>query len=266
MSPPGNIPVPFPNGLLNDIAARGRLLLMLDYDGTLAPIVSDPAAAWPLNEARDALVALAARRDRIDLAVISGRGLSELARLLGVQRGLYLVGVHGLELADPDGRREVAAGLEAALRQLERVRRWLRERIPGGSGLVVEDKRLAVALHYRNADPALAQPVVSEFERFVEREAGHLILKHGKKVAEAAPRGADKGAAVMRLVERVGGTVFPVYFGDDLTDEDAFRALAGRGVTVMVDGEGESAARYRVESPAEVAAILGGLAAVIEEL
>jgi trehalose 6-phosphate phosphatase len=266
VSPPANIPLPFPHGLLNDIAARSRLLLMLDYDGTIAPIVSDPAAAWPLNEAREALLSLAARRDRIDLAVISGRGLSELGRLLGVPRGIYLAGVHGLELADPDGRREVVAGLAAALPQLERARRWLRERVPGGSGLVVEDKRLAVALHYRNADPALAKPLVDEFERFVTRKAGHLILKRGKQVSEAAPRAADKGAAVMRLMERVGASVLPVYFGDDLTDEDAFRALAGRGVTVMVEGAGASAARYRVESPAAVAAILGGLAAAMEAL
>lgn len=264
MSSPGNLPVPFPNGLLNDLAARGRLLLMLDYDGTIAPIVNDPAAAWPLSEAREALVALAARRDRIDLAVISGRNLAELARLLGVQRGLYLVGVHGLELADPDGRREVAAGIEQALQQLELVRRWLHQRLPGGSGLVVEDKRLAVALHYRNADPALAEPVVGEFERFVARAAGHLIVKHGKKVVEAAPRGADKGQAVRRLVERVGAAVRPVYFGDDLTDEDAFRALGGRGVTVVVDGEGPSAARYRIENPAAVATTLGRLAVAMK--
>jgi trehalose-phosphatase len=266
VSPPGNLPLPLPNGLLNDIAARERLLLMLDYDGTLAPIVSDPAAAWPLSGARDALLALAARRDRIDLAVISGRGLSELVRLLGVQHGLYLAGVHGLELEDADGRREVAAGLEDALRQLEQVRRWLHERVPGGAGLMVEDKRLAVALHYRNADPALAQPLVSEFESFVGRPSGHLVVKHGKQVVEAAPRGADKGAAVTRLVERMGAKVVPVYIGDDLTDEDAFAALAGRGVTVKVGGAGESAARYRVESPTQVAAILGGLAAAIEKL
>lgn len=263
MSPPGNIPLPFPNGLLNEIAARNRLLLMLDYDGTIAPIVSDPAAAWPLNQAREALLALAARRDRIDVAVISGRGIAELARLLGVPRGIYLAGVHGLELADADGRREVVAGLDDALPQLEQVRRWLQERVRGGAGLIVEDKRLALALHYRNADPALARPLVDEFERFVTHEADHLIIKRGKQVSEAAPRAADKGAAVKRLVERMDASV-PVYFGDDLTDEDAFQALGGRGVTVMVEGEGASAARYRVGSPAAVAAILGELAAALE--
>jgi len=262
VSPSGKSPAPFPDGLLNDLAARGRLLLMLDYDGTLAPIVNDPAAAWPLDQARAALAALAARRDRIDLAVISGRDLAELVRLLGLERGLYLVGVHGLELSDPDGRRELAAGIEPALQELERVRRWLQERLPAGCGLAVEDKRLAVALHYRNADPAVAAPIVSDFERYLAHQ-GELILKHGKKVAEAAPRGADKGAAVRRLVERLGGAGQPVYFGDDLTDEDAFRALAGRGVTVKVGGEGESAARYRIASPAAVAAALHSLAAAL---
>ena len=265
MSLSGNIPRPFPNGLLIEIAARSRLLLMLDYDGTIAPIVSDPAAAWPLNQAREALLALAARRDRIDVAIISGRGIAELARLLGVSRGIYLAGVHGLEITDPDGRYEVVAGPEDALPQLEMVRRWLHEQVRGGAGLTVEDKRLALALHYRNADPAIARRLVDEFENFVAREAGHLIIKRGKQVSEAAPRGADKGAAVKRLVERMGGSV-PVYFGDDLTDEDAFRALAGRGLSVMVEGEGESAALYRVESPAAVAAILGELAVALESL
>ncbi len=265
MSQAVNLPRPFPDGLLNELAGRGRLLLMLDYDGTIAPIVSDPAAAWPLNETREAIVAMAARRDRVELAIISGRGLAELARLLGVTRGVHLVGVHGLESADPEGRRATAPGLEEALHQLENVRRWLRERVPMGSGLAVEDKRLAVALHYRNAAPAVALPMVEEFERFVAR-AEHLGIKYGKQVVEAAPRGADKGAAVIALVERTGADAAPVYFGDDLTDEDAFRALAGRGVTVVVGGEDPSAARYRVASPAAVATILGGLAAAIDAL
>ncbi len=266
MSRAGNRPAPIPEGLLIQLAGRGRMLLMLDYDGTLAPIVSDPAAARPLPEARDALVAIAARRDRIELAVISGRNLDELARLLGLARGIHLVGVHGLESADPEGRREIAPGLEAALAQLEQVRRWLHERVPAVAGLALEDKRLAVALHYRNADPARARPIVDEFERFVAREAEHLGVKHGKMVVEAAPRGADKGAAVMRLANRAGADTTPVYFGDDLTDEDAFRALGRRGVTVIVGGTGESAAAYRVASPADVAAILRRLAAVLERL
>ncbi len=259
-----NFPVDLPTGLLNELASRRRLLLMLDYDGTLAPIVSDPAAAWPLNQAREAIIAMASHRDRIEIAVISGRELSELERLLGIARGIYLVGVHGLEMADPESRREIVPNLKPALRQLDEVRRWLRERIPVGTGLTVEDKRLAVALHYRNADPIAARPVLEDFERFVAGNAPQLKIKHGKMVAEATPHGADKGAAVLRLFERIGTDTAPVYFGDDLTDEDAFRALAGRGVTVTVGGEGGSVAQYRVEGPAQVASILSSLAATLD--
>ncbi|MBF6569454.1 MAG: trehalose-phosphatase [Candidatus Binataceae bacterium] len=236
---------------------------MMDYDGTLAPIVNDPAVAWPLPEARKALMALASRPDLIDLAVVSGRNLIELRRLLNLDRGLYLIGVHGLEMANPDGKVEILPDLQAAMIDLAEVRRWLRN-IPNETGLIVEDKVLSLALHYRNADLVSARSIVAEFESFVAGFASRLAIKRGKKVIEAVPLAANKGAAVTRLIELTGNSAIPIYLGDDVTDEDAFRALAGRGVTILVGEARESAAQYRVDSPAEVARLLAELVAPVD--
>ncbi|MGH7906591.1 MAG: trehalose-phosphatase [Candidatus Binataceae bacterium] len=257
-------PVPLPQGLLNDLLSRGRLLLFLDYDGTLAPIVNDPKNAWPVPKARKALALLASHRDRLGIAIVSGRDLPELHRLLGIDGGIYLAGVHGLEIEDPGGQLATAQGVEHALNEIGRVRKWLEHNISPDNGFVIEDKRFSIALHYRNAERAVARRAAGEFTRFVASETDGLILKRGKMVIEAAPVAADKGEAVRQIMGRFAPGFTPVYFGDDLTDEDAFRALQGRGITVIVGDIGPTAAEYWVESPQAVGDMLAGMAATLD--
>jgi trehalose-phosphatase len=241
------------------------ILLCLDYDGTLSEIVDDPAQARPLGAIPQILASLAKRRGRITVAVVSGREIAELQRLLGSSDGLEFVGVHGLEMMRPGGRREVAPGTRECMPDLAKIREWLAGNVPKRAGFVIEDKGLAITLHYRKADAAVARKVHRAFERFIRLETPTLKAGHGKMVIEAMPKLAGKGDAVLRLVERIGERFSPVYFGDDLSDEDAFAALKIRGITVMVGEAHPSAARYRVDNPAGVVKVLDSIANALGE-
>ncbi len=259
------IPEQLPTALIPDLIRHKPILLCLDYDGTLSEIADEPTEAYPLREIPQLLASLAKRRGRITVAVVSGREISELQRLLGSSDGLEFVGVHGLEMMRPGGRREVAPGTRECMPDLAKIRAWLARNVPKRTGFVIEDKGLAIALHYRKADAAVARKVHRAFERFIRLETPTLKAGRGKMVIEAMPKLASKGDAVVRLAERMGERFSPVYFGDDLSDEDAFAVLRGRGITVLV-GEGHpSAARYRVDNPAGVAAVLDSIANALGE-
>jgi trehalose-phosphatase len=259
------IPERLPPALIPDLVRHQPILLCLDYDGTLSEIADDPAEAYPLREIPQILASLARRRGRIAVAVVSGREISELQRLLGSSDGLEFVGVHGLEMMRPGGRREVAPCTRECMPDVAKIRAWIAGNVPKRAGFVIEDKGLAITLHYRKVDAAVARKVHRAFERFIRLETPTLKAGHGKMVIEAMPKLAGKGDAVLRLVERIGERFFPVYFGDDLSDEDAFAALKSRGITVMVGEAHPSAARYRVDNPAGVVNALDSIANALGE-
>ena len=259
------IPEQLPTALIPDLIRHKPILLCLDYDGTLSEIVDEPAEAYPLREIPRLLALLAKRRGRITVAVVSGREISELQRLLGSSDGLEFVGVHGLEMMRPGGRREVAPGTRECMPDLAKIRVWIAGNVPKRAGFVIEDKGLAIALHYRKADAAVARKVHRAFERLIRLETPTLKAGRGKMVIEAMPKLAGKGDAVLRLVGRIGERFFPVYFGDDLSDEDAFAVLKGRGITVLVGEAQPSGARYRVDNPAGVVVVLDSIANALGE-
>jgi trehalose 6-phosphate phosphatase len=259
------IPDPLPPALIPDLIRHQPILLCLDYDGTLSEIADDPAEAYPLREIPQLLESLAKRRGRITVAVVSGREIAVLQRLLGLSDGLEFVGVHGLEMVQPGGRREVIPSAREWMPDLAKIREWLTSNVPKRAGFVIEDKGLAIALHYRRADGTVARKVHRAFERFVRLETPTLKAGHGKMVIEAMPKLAGKGDAVVRLAGRIGERFSPVYFGDDLSDEDAFAMLKGRGITVLVGKAHPSAARYRVDNPADVVKVLDSIANALGE-
>ena len=268
--------------MLEELAARSPILLCLDYDGTISDLVSRPAMARPVEGVVAAIKAMAPARDRIAIAIVSGRPVAELRRMTGLGRQVMYAGVHGLEIAgrsDDAGRHDagndaedegdaeddvrVADSVALSATELDRVRAWFARNVPDGAGFEVEDKQSAIALHYRNAEPAAAAPLIARFEEFVRTDAPHLRAAHNKMVVEALPVAASKGEAVRALSSEAGAAFMPVYFGDDRTDEDAFAALLSRGVGVLVGEARPSLARWRVESPAAVARILTALAKVL---
>ncbi len=252
---------PLPKGALSARARRSPILLCLDYDGTIAEIVDDPACAAPHPEAPALLRRLVARPDRVALAIVSGREVSVLRRFLGIDDGLILVGVHGLQILWPDGEREMNAG--GARGDLARLRAWISASVPRSLGFRVEDKEFSIALHYRSAPAEAAERIRDAFVEYVKNNTPALTLSPGKCVIEALPRIAGKGHAIRVLLRRFPGFV-PVYFGDDLSDEDAFAAIGEAGLSIFVGPERKSAARYRVDSPRDVIRALMEIATAIE--
>jgi trehalose-phosphatase len=242
------------------VAGR-RLAVFLDYDGTLTPIVEDHGKAFMADDMRAAVAALA---DHCAVAVISGRDLAMLRRLVALDT-VYLAGSHGFEIASPDDSIEPFEKGREFLAELDAVERELRERLARIEGHSVERKRFSVAVHFRQ----VADADVGRLTEIVDATlAEHPRLKKGfgKKVYELRP-GIDwnKGHAVLWLLKQLAEThsdIAPVYVGDDITDEDAFRALSGVGLTIVVrDVETRpTAADCSVADVAEVRRLLGILA------
>ena len=236
-------------------------VVFLDYDGTLTPIVEDPAKAI-LSDAMRATLAELAQRHTV--GIISGRDLAELRDLVRLPE-LFYAGSHGFDIAGPLGWSEtVQHGIEF-LPELDRAERVLRERLAGIAGCMVERKRFALAIHYRRAPAAGVPQIEAEVDR-VLADQPRLRKGHGKKVFEAQPKTDwDKGHAVLWLLERLGldrPDALPLYIGDDVTDEDAFRALQGRGLGIVVrdpEDDRTSAADYALDGVAEVGRFLAWL-------
>ena len=255
-------PGPLPRGLIASQLARGHLLLCLDFDGTVSELTNDPWKAVPLPRAKTAIAKLARHRKRLTVAIVSGRDLGTLLGLLGLRDGLLFAGTHGLEFIGRDGERRTAPGVERSARDLELVREFVAREIPPNRGFIVEDKGFALTVNYRNASPEDASGALAAFDNFVDQRPTLRVL-HGKMVHEAIPRGLGGKDGAVEFFMRDAGVAgsLTTYFGDDITDEDAFRALAEhRGHGVLVGPERRSFAQYRVESPSEVADILDDLA------
>jgi len=236
---------------LPELARAPKLLVACDYDGTLAPIVSDPSRANPDREASVALRGLAALPDTT-VAVISGRSLRDLAELARFPESILLVGSHGSEF-DAD----FIHGLPAELAERRRsLAEYLRGVAADADGFHVEEKPVSVAFHYRNAGEDAARAAV---DAILEGARGmpEIRVKTGKKVIELCVMDTDKGAALDAIRHKVGAASV-LFLGDDVTDEDAFARLRGPDVGVKV-GPGETAARHRVAGTREVAQLLAGL-------
>jgi|SRR5579875_3507106 trehalose 6-phosphate phosphatase len=255
------IPLPLPAGLLARLAAGHKLILFLDYDGTISEITPDIRNAQPVAGVRDLIGKLAVCAERFRVVVISGRQLKELMRMLGVRGGVTFVGNHGLELMEPGGGIRPAVDPALFTPALDAIRRWLCANVPEAAGFVVEDKGFSVALHYRLADPGPALSIRMRLAEFVREHLPTLKVTEGKMVIEALPHQANKGQAVRALMRDEGRERLAVYFGDDATDEDAFFVLRDAGVTVKVSAQPRpSWARYRVASPHDVVAALSEMA------
>lgn len=221
-----------------------RLLITSDFDGTLAPIVNNPADARPLREGADALVALAQRPDT-STALISGRALEVLRDLSGMPAAVHMVGSHGAEFDSG-----FAHPIDRAL--LDTIADELKAIAAGRPGVTVELKPASVALHVRNAEPADAEAASAQALR--SAQAWDAQLTKGKAVLEFAVITTDKGEAIDILRDEHRASAV-IYFGDDVTDEKAFRRLRDGDVGVKV-GPGETLARYRVDEPEDVVAAL----------
>jgi alpha,alpha-trehalase len=239
-----------------------KLVIFLDYDGTLTPIVDRPEWALIPDDTKATLARLAGR---FPVAVVSGRDLDDVRKLVGLE-GLTYAGSHGFDVLLASGERKELEEAEESLPLLNGVEKELAERLKNIEGSLVERKRYSVAVHYR----LVGESEVDEVERAVEEAAAaypDLRRTGGKKVFELRP-GLDwhKGKALGWILETLGldpSLVFPLFLGDDLTDEDAFAHISGWGAGIVVrDPEPRpTKADYVLEDPQEVQEFLEELLA-----
>lgn len=231
---------------------QGEPALFLDYDGTLTPIVEDYRRADLSDEMRASLASLA---KRFPVAVISGRGLDDLRSRVGID-SVYYAGSHGFEVSGPGGFNERLGKGEAFLPDLDTAERELREKLSGIDGHAVERKTFAIAVHYRQVKESDVRRVEAAVDEIVGKH-DKLRKGRGKKVFQVQPdTDWDKGHAVRWLMERLDlrpPDTLPVYVGDDITDEDAFQALSGSGIGIIVgDGTRNTSADYALSDPSDV--------------
>jgi trehalose 6-phosphate phosphatase len=232
---------------LDTVSRVPRLLVTCDFDGTLAPIVSNPADARMLPDAATALTALAELPDT-HVALVSGRALGVLRTLSRMPASVHLVGSHGAEF-DTGFAHDIDEGL------LARIIAELNEIAADKPGVTVETKPASVALHVRNASPADGEAALEQARRASDSWDAHATA--GKAVLEFAVIQTDKGEAVDILREQNAATAV-VFLGDDVTDEKAFARLRDGDIGVKI-GPGDTAAGFRIGSPDDVAEALAYL-------
>jgi trehalose 6-phosphate phosphatase len=230
------------------LAHTSRLLVALDFDGVLAPIVSVPSDARPLPESAAALEELAGLPDTT-VALLSGRGRADLAAVSGFGSPIRLIGSHGSEF-DDDGSSLLDDEQRARLDQLAAE---LRELVDGEPGVTLEAKPAGVAVHVRNAPPDVGTRVLDAVRAGPGTRDG-IEATPGKAVLDLSVARMDKGAALDLLRERVAADAV-LFAGDDVTDETAFARLRSGDVGVKV-GPGDTAAQHRVDAPPDMATLL----------
>jgi trehalose 6-phosphate phosphatase len=234
---------------LTDIANRRPLLVVTDFDGTLSPIVLDPAAARLIDGAEPMLLRLA-DFPGVRVAVMSGRGFLDLAERVGRHPGVFLIGSHGAEYGGP--------AEPSLLGPRDGLVDELRELLAPYAGALLEIKPVSASIHTRRMLDRDAAVALREVTIAGPGAGEGRMVKVGKEVVEIAVVRADKGVALRRLANEVGAAAM-VYLGDDLTDEDAFAVLGPDDVGIKVGG-GPSIAGYRVPDSAAVVAALDHLA------
>ena len=250
---------------LRQIFKGKKPAVFLDYDGCLTPIVKNPEDAILSLDMKEALQQLA---DVCTVAVVSGRDRANVANLVKLDN-LYFAGSHGFDITGPNNLKTEPGGAAAALPALDEAEKILAEKLKNIPGALVERKKYAIAVHYRNvADEQVANLKQATDETIGQFEA--LKKGLGKKVIELKPNlDWHKGKAVLWLLNELkldNPEIVPVYIGDDITDEDAFESLQNRGLTILVgDHDEQTAAQYRLENVAAVKQFLMELKSFCKE-
>ncbi len=240
---------------LQDRLARvPRLLVATDFDGTLAPICELPGEVSIPEFSRESLTRLSAQPG-VRVAVLSGRELEDVARLVGLPQIVY-AGNHGLEIKG-GGMDYVHPGALAARPSLDAAETALRLALESVNGSLIEHKGLSLSVHYRNV-AAADLPKFHEAVALVLRQNPLLVRRSGKKVEEFRPDVKwDKGSALKRLMKGLGlPAAATLYMGDDTTDEDAFAVLGGPGTSLHVGERPDTQARFRMTDPRDVSEFL----------
>ncbi len=223
------------NRFLKEIGTSDKCVLMLDYDGTIAPFTAERERAYPYPGVTQILTDIMDAH-RIYLIIVSGRQSKDIVNLLGLEKPPEIWGCHGWERLMTDGTLHVEDLKEDAFNDIDLIERWIKDM---GMENRCERKSSSLALHLRGLEPDITEVLSSKvFKDFatlnLKTDIRPQIFNGG---IEFRFSGINKGTAVNTILNEVGEGVPVSYLGDDLTDEDAFRALKGRGLNVLVNEE-----------------------------
>lgn len=232
------------------------ILLFLDYDGTLTPIVESPERAVISCQTKELLKRLS-RNTKCKLAIISGRALKDIKKLVGLKNIIYS-GNHGLEIEGPKIKFKSSVSFEYQ-KILKQIKNSLILKFFGIKGILIEDKGLTLSIHYRSVDKKQIPRVKTIFHEIVifYMARNKIKIRPGKKIWEIKPPVEwDKGKVVLWLLARQkfalqDKSFIPIYIGDDKTDEDAFKVLKNKGLTIFVGQPKISAAQYYLKNTGE---------------
>lgn len=236
---------------IQELIKKKKPVLFLDFDGTLAPIVTRHEDAIP---DKGMLGLLEQVSHNYPTAIISGRDVSSLQQRIGLDN-IHYAGSHGYEIVGPSSYHHENTEAKNLIPTLDEIEKEIAEELAGIDGVELERKKYALAVHYRNVPPS-SQPHVQQVVDRVLKDFKKIKRGTGKKVIELQP-GTDwhKGKAVEKLVSDLNShpdAVLPIYVGDDITDEDAF-AVMGKGLAILVGDHGEETqADYHLEDVEEV--------------
>ncbi|KAL3633978.1 hypothetical protein CASFOL_021032 [Castilleja foliolosa] len=237
-----------------------QIVVFLDYDGTLSPIVDDPDCAFMTNEMREAVKDVA---KLFPTAIVSGRCRAKVYNFVRLPE-LYYAGSHGMDIKGPSkghrkGNPVLCQPAREFLPMIDEVHKALVEKIKYIPGALVENNKFCLSVHYRRVEEKRWVELADQV-KLVIKDYQELKLSQGRKVLEIRPMIKwDKGNALEFLLESLGyaesNKVFPVYIGDDRTDEDAFKVLRnrGQGLGILVSKvPKETNASYSLQEPSEV--------------
>lgn len=244
---------------LTRIAESERLLVALDFDGTLAPLEDEPMKARALPDAASAVAALAALPDT-PVAFVSGRSLHDLREIAehADDSPIWLAGSHGAEFWSPGEGALDTHDDDAARALRDELRDEMTAQLSALPGVWVEPKTFGFGIHTRVASRKHARAARAAADRLVAERAPHWRRRTGHNIVEYSFRHEGKDSAIAALRERLGATAV-LFAGDDVTDEDALASLGDADLGIRV-GDGETAASVRVGSIQELADALSALA------
>ncbi|MBU0686548.1 MAG: trehalose-phosphatase [Candidatus Margulisbacteria bacterium] len=241
-----------------------KYILLLDYDGTLTPIVKTPELAKLSSANRRHLKKLAETKD-LTVCIVSGRALKDIKNKVKIP-DIYYIGNHGFEMEGPQGKM-IQSQAKKYLPLMSKIKKDLKPLLKI-KGVIVEDKKFTLSVHYRLASPSGARKIKALTEKYLKpyAKAKRIRVTYGKKVIEIRPPIKwDKGKAVLWILNALKiKDAIPIYIGDDVTDEDAFRVLKKIGVAVRVGRAKKSCADYFLREVGEVYKLLHFIQNVIE--
>lgn len=226
------------------------IALFLDYDGTLTPIVDTPDKAYLPFNIKEAIESI---KGQIPVAIVTGRSLSDIMERVGIS-GIVYTGNHGAEIYY-DEKVFIGGSTKEGLSDLKAFLEDLKGAISAIPGVMIEDKTYSASIHYRNVDNEHLSRLFCLFWRQLEGYKARFTVNQGKMVFEVRPKDMwNKGDAVRWIIENPFKGRYPVYIGDDTTDEDAYRAIKGMGISISV-GENPYA-DYLLKDQLEVGPLL----------